>query len=142
MRGDARARNHTGVTVGHEVELRGGDDGTLLVEGAIDATGDEGGTIHVLGDRVALVGATLDASGSEGGGDRARERHAGTLPPRGVRVTAMVRTPLTSTRWRTFFTMPRNEGVLSTVTEVPMPRRPSPLRTRRCLVGRPAVLLT
>ena len=46
----------------------------------------------------------------------------------------------TVTRWRTFLTMPRNDGVLATVTSEPMPRRPRPLTTRRCVHGVPIVL--
>jgi hypothetical protein len=48
----------------------------------------------------------------------------------------------TETRWRTFLIMPRNEGVLATVTLVPMPRRPRPLTTRRWSQGVPIVLRT
>ena len=52
-----------------DVLLRGGEDGTLMVQGEIDASDAEGqgGRIRVLGDRIALVGARLDASGVTAG---------------------------------------------------------------------------
>ena len=46
----------------------------------------------------------------------------------------------TVTRWRTFLIMPRNDGVFATVTCEPMPRRPRPFTTRRCVQGVPIVL--
>ena len=54
---------------GGRVQLQSGD--TSLVSGSIEAKGSEGkgGTIHVLGDKVGLVGrASVDATGEKGGG--------------------------------------------------------------------------
>ena len=55
------------------IVLDGGDNGTTLVSGRIDATGSatgtKGGEIRVLGNHVGVVGnAALDASGDSGGG--------------------------------------------------------------------------
>ncbi|MEM9216745.1 MAG: CHAT domain-containing protein [Cyanobacteria bacterium P01_F01_bin.150] len=44
------------------------DHGTAIASGSINVSGDEGGAIHLLGDRVGLFNATLDASGLNGGG--------------------------------------------------------------------------
>jgi len=47
------------------------EGGVLLADGRIEAKGsaDKGGTVHLLGERVGLVGnAVVDASGSKGGG--------------------------------------------------------------------------
>ncbi|HLF98665.1 MAG TPA: filamentous hemagglutinin N-terminal domain-containing protein [Methylococcaceae bacterium] len=47
-------------------------EGTTWVAGDVEATGSEGtgGSIHLLGERVAVLdGATLDASGERGGGE-------------------------------------------------------------------------
>jgi filamentous hemagglutinin family protein len=63
------AINHEGVTRGGDVELRGGEEGVLLVSGEIDASDDQtGGSIRVLGDRIALLGGRLDVSGGQAGG--------------------------------------------------------------------------
>ena len=56
-----------------EIVLLGGDEGTVLVSGELDATGnglnESGGRIVVFADRVgAIDGAVLDASGTNGGG--------------------------------------------------------------------------
>ncbi len=61
------------VNRGGQVVLLGGDEGTVQVAGMIDvsgdAPGDQGGTVHVLGDRLELdLGAEIDASGPAGGG--------------------------------------------------------------------------
>jgi filamentous hemagglutinin family protein len=55
------------------IRLEGGDQGVTRTAGTLDAsgqhTGETGGTIKVLGDKVALLdGAKLDASGDAGGG--------------------------------------------------------------------------
>lgn len=42
--------------------------GTALVSGTLAAVGETGGTVQVLGDRVAVIGGTIDASGTQGGG--------------------------------------------------------------------------
>ncbi|MGQ9869491.1 beta strand repeat-containing protein [Leptodesmis sp.] len=42
--------------------------GTAIAAGSLNATGQMGGTIAVVGSRVGLVGATVDASGASGGG--------------------------------------------------------------------------
>ncbi|MEQ9481087.1 two-partner secretion domain-containing protein [Coleofasciculus sp. F4-SAH-05] len=45
------------------------ETGTTIVSGSIDtASGETGGTVHILGQRVGLVDAEIDASGSNGGG--------------------------------------------------------------------------
>ncbi len=56
-----------------QVVLLGSDEGTVQVAGTIDATGDDageqGGTVHVLGERLELtLGADIDMSGQAGGG--------------------------------------------------------------------------
>jgi hypothetical protein len=59
--------NDNGVIV-----LRGGDEGEVRVAGTLDASGldegEEGGTIHILGNEVNLDGAQVNASGDAGGG--------------------------------------------------------------------------
>lgn len=71
--GYSLAMNHTGITRARQIEAEGGAGGVVDVAGTLDASGqgagDTGGTIHVLGDRIALRDATLDASGDAGGGD-------------------------------------------------------------------------
>lgn len=56
-----------------EIFLVGGDEGIVSVSGELDARGAEGlegGTIHVLGDKVGIFdGAEIDASGDSGGGE-------------------------------------------------------------------------
>lgn len=42
--------------------------GTAIVSGKVDVSGNVGGTVAVLGDRINLVGANLNASGDQGGG--------------------------------------------------------------------------
>jgi filamentous hemagglutinin family protein len=55
---------------GGRVVIDGGTVGDTLVKGSLDASGDKGGAITVLGQRVGLMdGARLDASGRLGGGD-------------------------------------------------------------------------
>ena len=67
------AMNHSGITRGLDVQLEGGDGGLVAVSGEIDASnrepGGRGGSIRVLGERVAVQGAALDASGDAGGGE-------------------------------------------------------------------------
>lgn len=67
------AMNHTGVTRGREIELHAGNDGLVQVAGELDASaqapGETGGRVHVLGDKIAVLGATIDASGAGGGGE-------------------------------------------------------------------------
>ena len=66
----------TGAVISHggQVSLDAGEQGTLLVSGDVDVsdsdTGDSGGTVHLLGERVGLFGnAQVDASGDAGGGE-------------------------------------------------------------------------
>jgi filamentous hemagglutinin family protein len=42
--------------------------GTTIVAGKVDVSGQTGGTVSVLGERVGLVGANINASGTNGGG--------------------------------------------------------------------------
>lgn len=55
-----------------QIVLSGGGSGVVAVTGTLDASGEggaKGGTVKVLGDRVALLGsARVDASGASGGG--------------------------------------------------------------------------
>ncbi len=56
-----------------QIALVGGNEGTVMLAGTIDATGDDagevGGTVHVLGETVQLAdGAEIDVSGQAGGG--------------------------------------------------------------------------
>ncbi len=44
------------------------DAGTTIASGTIDASGEQGGNVNVLGKKVGLVGAKIDASGTHGGG--------------------------------------------------------------------------
>jgi filamentous hemagglutinin family protein len=59
---------------GGTIVLSGGETGTVLVSGTLDAAGNNsgevGGSIKVLGDKVGLIeSASLDVSGSSGGGE-------------------------------------------------------------------------
>ncbi|MBD2014720.1 filamentous hemagglutinin N-terminal domain-containing protein [Microcoleus sp. FACHB-53] len=72
--------NVTGIMVNDDgtVSLTGSglkvdaSTGTVIASGSLDvsdtAQGKMGGTLHVLGDRVALIGANINASGANGGG--------------------------------------------------------------------------
>lgn len=72
--------NHSGIIEANtlaekngQIILDGGDEGVVSVTGTLNSKGDnvgeEGGILHVLGDKVGLFGgATLDASGYNGGG--------------------------------------------------------------------------
>ena len=55
-----------------QIVLSGGSSGVVRVDGTLDASGGagvQGGTVKVLGERVALLdGAQVDASGGDGGG--------------------------------------------------------------------------
>ena len=65
----AAGRINASGTSGGVIDIQAGD--TTLVEGEITATGSSGtgGTVHVLGDKVGLIGhARIDASGEAGGG--------------------------------------------------------------------------
>lgn len=58
---------------GGEIVLKGEDGGNVQVAGTLDASGNSGGqtggTVHVLGEQVGLVGdAVIDVSGDSGGG--------------------------------------------------------------------------
>ncbi|MCT7958605.1 CHAT domain-containing protein [Laspinema sp. D3] len=74
----------TGSGVSHANQVQVNPDGTIALTGShsrvpvesgdavasgnINVTGESGGTVQVLGDRVALVNANIDASGMNGGG--------------------------------------------------------------------------
>ncbi|AYQ29893.1 MULTISPECIES: filamentous hemagglutinin N-terminal domain-containing protein [unclassified Polaromonas] len=55
-----------GATQGGAISLQG--DESFFSSGTLSATGQRGGTIDTLGNRVSLAAARLDASGSERGG--------------------------------------------------------------------------
>jgi filamentous hemagglutinin family protein len=64
------AIRHSGVIDAPDVHIEGGDGGIVEVSGSIDATGDTGGSVKVLGEKVGLfAGADIDASGTNGGGE-------------------------------------------------------------------------
>lgn len=66
------AVRNTGTVRAADIALQGGRGGKVEVSGTLDASntapGRTGGSVEVLGDRVALNGATIDASGTAGGG--------------------------------------------------------------------------
>ncbi|MDX2239642.1 MAG: CHAT domain-containing protein, partial [Leptolyngbyaceae cyanobacterium bins.302] len=69
--------NATGLTVNPDGSVRlvssgaqvPTQPGTAIASGNLTTSGQTGGTIAVLGDRVGLVGANLNASGTNGGGN-------------------------------------------------------------------------
>ncbi|MGE0386612.1 MAG: filamentous hemagglutinin N-terminal domain-containing protein, partial [Gammaproteobacteria bacterium] len=67
LSGMSRVRVDGGSGQGGSATLDGGMN--LNASTIVEASGDRGGTIHVLGDSVQLVGASLDARGEHGGGD-------------------------------------------------------------------------
>jgi filamentous hemagglutinin family protein len=66
----------TGVSVNPDGSMRLTSTGTVisteagntLVAGNIDASGETGGSINLLGQQIGVVGATIDATGNRGGG--------------------------------------------------------------------------
>ncbi|MDP3715088.1 MAG: hypothetical protein Q8R21_01625, partial [Burkholderiales bacterium] len=74
-----KATQNASTTTDSQISASGGaggavtieSDGTTLVEGRVNATGSAGagGSVHLLGERVGLIGnASIDASGATGGG--------------------------------------------------------------------------
>ncbi len=67
------AANHTGTSRARNLRIAGGSGGLVQVAGSLDASdtrpGATGGSIHVTGDRVAILDAEIDASGDAGGGE-------------------------------------------------------------------------
>ena len=65
-------QTETGSITAHDVAIEGGDGGLVHISGSIDASdrspGAIGGSVSILGDRVALTDALVDASGDAGGG--------------------------------------------------------------------------
>ncbi|MEH2065886.1 MAG: CHAT domain-containing protein [Nostoc sp.] len=67
---------NTGLTANADgtVQLTGSDvkiptnPGTTIVSGIVDVSSQIGGTVSVLGERVALIGSNINASGINGGG--------------------------------------------------------------------------
>ncbi|HAX79297.1 MAG TPA: filamentous hemagglutinin, partial [Cyanobacteria bacterium UBA11372] len=67
----------TGVTVNSDgsVQLTGSgiripsDGGSAIASGSINVSGQTGGTVQVLGDKVGVVSANINASGTNGGGN-------------------------------------------------------------------------
>ena len=53
--------NASGVTIPNQA-------GTTIVSGNLNTTGQTGGNVQVLGNRIGLIGANIEASGSNGGG--------------------------------------------------------------------------
>ncbi len=45
------------------------DGGTAIASGTLDVSGETGGNVNVLGDKVGVIGANIDASGTNGGGN-------------------------------------------------------------------------
>ena len=62
----------SGSVTARQIEVDGGATGVVEIAGSLDASdrseGGVGGTVEVLGDKVALVGASVDASGDSDGG--------------------------------------------------------------------------
>ncbi|NET57761.1 MAG: filamentous hemagglutinin N-terminal domain-containing protein, partial [Symploca sp. SIO2E6] len=66
----------TGITVNQDgtITLTGSgiaiptETGMAIASGNLEVSGETGGKVHVLGEKVALVGANIDASGTNGGG--------------------------------------------------------------------------
>ena len=90
--GDVNAGNAGGeggvVIVQAGTHSAKGKNGTVLVSGKINASGDKGGAIHILGDQIGLdAGAKLDATGKRGGGevlvggDYLGGKYTGTVQP-------------------------------------------------------------
>ncbi len=67
------ALQDTSTVKADTIEAEGGDGSLVEVSGTLDASntspGEIGGTVHVLGDKVALYGAQIDVSGDAGGGE-------------------------------------------------------------------------
>ncbi|HAX75413.1 MAG TPA: hypothetical protein DCY88_06190, partial [Cyanobacteria bacterium UBA11372] len=69
--------NATGVNINEkgQVVLTGSgiaiptDAGTTIVAGSLDTSGNTGGTVQVLGNKVGLVSANINAAGTNGGGN-------------------------------------------------------------------------
>jgi len=80
---------------GGQIILDGGDGGAVRVAGTLDAsgqgTGQTGGTVKVLGNRVALSsGATINVSGNAGGGTALiGGNFHGAGPERSARITTV-----------------------------------------------------
>ncbi len=53
--------NASGITIPNQA-------GTTIVSGNLNTTGQTGGNVQVLGNRVGLIGANIEASGTNGGG--------------------------------------------------------------------------
>ncbi|WP_445299278.1 two-partner secretion domain-containing protein, partial [Microcoleus sp.] len=73
-----KAESHaTGVTVNNDgtVQLTGAgvivptQSGTTIIAGNLNVSGDNGGSVNVLGSRVGLMNANINASGINGGGN-------------------------------------------------------------------------
>jgi len=60
----------TGKVKAKEIAVEGGEQGTVVVSGSLDASDADGkgGTIELTGKKVGLFGAEVDASGTSGGG--------------------------------------------------------------------------
>lgn len=57
------------VTVADSETTIPNTDGTTIVSGELDASGNTGGEINVLGDKVGLINGEINASGNTGGGE-------------------------------------------------------------------------
>ncbi|PCI53715.1 MAG: hypothetical protein COB36_11835, partial [Alphaproteobacteria bacterium] len=70
--------NNTGIItvasatqVGGKIVLSGGTQGTVSISGTLDASGTEGGSVEVRGERILVQnGADIDASGTAGAGGK------------------------------------------------------------------------
>ncbi|MEG4515079.1 filamentous hemagglutinin N-terminal domain-containing protein, partial [Microcoleus sp. F6_B4] len=72
-KGQEQATN-LAVNSNGEVVLTGnvavpGTAGTAIASGSINVSGNTGGNVNILGDRVGVIGGNIDASGTNGGGN-------------------------------------------------------------------------
>ena len=73
--GDLQQATDVEVADNGSIKLTGSDieipseAGTSIASGNIDVSGNSGGKINVLGDKVGVVAGNIDASGTTGGGD-------------------------------------------------------------------------
>jgi filamentous hemagglutinin family protein len=72
-----KLENSTGLTVKNDGTVNVGasntniptEPGTVIASGNLNASGQTGGTVNVLGNKVGVISANIDASGTNGGGN-------------------------------------------------------------------------